>query len=256
MLHALVRRPSAALSRCELTHVRREPIDVEAALAEHAAYCEALRGAGARVEVLPTLGEAPDAAFVEDAALVLDEVAVIARMGAQARRVEAASVEAALAPHRELLRIEAPGTFDGGDAFCVEGTVYVGQSTRTNHAGLKQLAHRLLPHGYRVKAVEVPGALHLLTACSYLGQDTVLANPRWANLERLGGLRVLPVDPLEPFAANTLRVGETLFVQEGFPRTRALLEERGFAPVPLALEQLSKAEAGLTCLSLLFDSEA
>lgn len=251
-LRAVVRRPGPALERCALTHLERRPIDLALALEQHAGYVAALEELGARVEELTPLDDAPDACFVEDPALVLDELAVVARPALATRRREVDSVAEALARHRELARLPEHATLEGGDVLAADDTLYVGWSERTNHAGLKALAHLLLPHGYRVKAVEVRGCLHLKTALARIGPRTLLANPAWIHTGRIDGLELVPIDPREPFAANALRVGETLLYPSGFPRTEALLRERGIALRVVELSEFQKAEGGPTCLSLFF----
>jgi len=249
---AIVRPPSDALARCELTHLAREPIDLALAREQHAAYAALLRDLGARLVVLPPEPDMPDAVFVEDAAVVLDEIAVITRPGAPSREPEVASVAAALAGFRPLARLTPPATLDGGDVLLVERTLYVGRSSRTNPAGIEQLAGHLAAHGYTVRPVPVDGALHLKSACSYLGRAVLLANPQWVDATAFPGLTILPVDPAEPRGANTLRVGGTIVMAEGFPRTRGRVEAAGFAVRTLALSELQKAEAGGSCMSLLF----
>lgn len=250
---ALVRPPGPDLARCVVTHVEREPIDVARARAQHAAYAEVLRAVGLRVIELPALVDAPDACFVEDPAVVLAEVAVIGRPALESRRAEVESVAAALAAHRELVRLEAPCTLEGGDVLAVGDTLYVGWSGRTNHAGLKALAHALLAHGYRVKAVEVRGCLHLKTALTRIGPRTLLVNPEWVHTGRIDGLELVAVDPSEPFAANGVLVGGTFVYPTGFPRTEAMLRARGVELALVELSELQKAEAGPSCLSLLVE---
>jgi dimethylargininase len=221
---------------------------------EHAAYRSALAELGARVVHLPPLDDLPDAAFVEDAAVVLRDVAVITRPGAEARREECEPLATVLADAFALARIPPPAMLDGGDVLKIGDVLYVGQSTRTNHAGLKALAHLVLEHGYRVKAVSVRGALHLKTACTYLGRETLLANPSWADLARFAGFQVLEVDPTEPFAANALRIRDTLVMSSAYPRTLRRVESAGFEVRPVDISQFALAEAGVTCLSLVFDA--
>lgn len=202
---------------------------------------------------MPPLEEHPDACFVEDCAVVLDRVAVIGVPGAASRRGEVDSVAEALAPRRELLRMALPTTLDGGDVVRADDVLYVGWSSRTNHAGLRALAHLLLPYGYGVKAVEVRGCLHLKSACTYLGADVLLAHRPFANLERVRGVRILDVHPEEPFAATALRVGDTIVLDARGPRTADRVAAEGFAVRTLDIGEFSKAEAGLTCLSLLVE---
>jgi dimethylargininase len=249
-LTALTRWVGPELEACELTHFERAAIDPDAAHAEHVAYLDVLRELCDEVTELPALPEYPDGCFVEDAALVFDECVVLTRPGAESRRGE---VEA-LAPHlpqdREILRLEDPCTLDGGDVLVCEDTVYVGWSTRTNHQGLKELAHLLLPHGYRVKAVEVTGCLHLKSAMTQVAPGLVLANPALANLERVGGIELLEVDPSEPAAANALMIAGSVVYPEEFPRTASLLVDRNIDLKTVPTRELQKAEAGVTCRSV------
>ncbi|MAF66901.1 MAG: dimethylargininase [Planctomycetes bacterium] len=250
---AITRLPDASLAFCELTHLERTPINAARARAQHGAYVDWLRARGVLVEVLEPLAGSPDACFVEDTAIVLDEVAIVTRPGVESRRGEVDSVAAALAPHRELIRIEAPAILEGGDVVVTEETLFVGLSGRTNHAGLKELAHSVLPFGYRVKAVEVSGCLHLKSAMTLIAPRTLLVQPAWIDLARVEGFELIPVDSEEPFAANTLRVGDSLLHPACFPRTRASLSGRGFAVTPLDIGEFQKAEGAVSCLSLLLD---
>ena len=255
-LLAFVRKPGPSLQRCALTFVDRRPIDLQLAQAQHAEYVRALEQLGVEVRELPPLDDAPDACFVEDLAVVLDEVAVLARPALASRRRELDSLVPSLERERELLRIVEPATLEGGDVLPFDDTLYVGWSKRTNHAGLKALAHLVLPFGYRVKAVEVQGCLHLETAIARIGPRTALANPEWIHLGRVDGLEILRVDPSEPFAANARLVGDVLVYPSGFPRTEAMLRARGFELRLVDLSELQKAEAGPTCMSLLLRARA
>ncbi|MDP2482371.1 MAG: arginine deiminase-related protein [Candidatus Palauibacterales bacterium] len=251
-LHAIVRPPSAALRDCALTHLAREPIDIALAQTQHAGYVTALEAAGARVLVLPSEPDLPDAVFVEDVAVVVEELAVMTIPGAPSRRPEVAGVAAALGRLRDLAWIEPPATLDGGDVLRVDRTFYVGRSSRTNEAGVSQLAERLAPVGYTVRSVEVSRCLHLKSGCTYLGNGTLLANRAWVDVTPFAGLDILDVDPTEPRGANTFRAADTLIMADNFPRTRARIEQRGFAVCAVALSELQKAEAGGSCMSLVF----
>jgi dimethylargininase len=255
MLRAICRRPGAEdLARCELSHQAREPIDPQLLGEQHAAYVAALEACGARTQVLEPLAGFPDALYVEDTAIVLDEVAVLTRPGAESRRGELATIEAALAEHRELLRIEGPGTVDGGDVLVVDGVLYVGCSGRTNHAGLKQLASGLLSHGYMVKAAEVSGCLHLKSAVTRLDDERLLACPGRVNLERVRGMEIVPVPPEEPDGANVLALNGRVLCSSAYPRTNGMLAARGYDLIELDLSELHKMEAAVTCPSLILRS--
>jgi dimethylargininase len=249
---ALTREVSPAILRCELTHLQRTPIDLERAQAQHAAYEEALRGAGCEVQRLPPEPELPDAVFVEDTAVVLDELAVITRPGASSRRAEIASVAAALASHRTLCSIEPPGTLDGGDVLRVGRHIFVGRSSRSNSAGLAQLTRLCAPHGYQVRAVEVTGCLHLKSAVTAASAKALLINRRWIDAAAFSGYELIDVDPDEPAAANVLRIGSTLIYPTSFPKTARRLERHARLSV-VDVSELAKCEGAVTCCSLIVE---
>lgn len=246
MMLALTREVSDALAKCELTHLQRVPIDVARARQQHRGYERALEQAGCRVVRLPAQADLADSVFIEDTAVVLDDVAVITRPGAQSRRRETAAVVEALRAHRPLRFIEAPATVDGGDVLVAGRDVFVGLTTRTNAAAVAQL-RALLP-GHRVTAVEVGGCLHLKSAVTAIGERRLLLNPAWVRREVFAGYERVEVDPAEPAAANALRVGETLVFPSAFPRTAARLPGQ---VVLVDADELAKAEGAVTCCALL-----
>jgi dimethylargininase len=251
---AITREISAAFEACELTHLPRVPIDVDRARAQHAAYEWALVEAGCTVRRLDSGPDMPDAVFVEDIAVVLDEGAVICRPGAESRRAEAPVVAEALARHgRPLQQIQAPGTLDGGDVLVIGRQVFVGSSARTNRAGVDQLVRMVGPVGYTVQAVPVRGCLHLKSAVTAIAPDSVLINPEWVPAEAFGGLALLDIDPQEPYAANALAIGDVIVYPTAFPRTRERLERQGLRVRPVDVDELQKAEGAVTCCSLVFD---
>ncbi len=253
-LIAITRPVSASLGECEITFIEREPIDLPLARRQHAAYEVALERLGARLVRLPPADDFPDAVFVEDTALVLDEVAVIPIMGAGSRRGETAEVARCLTAYRPLHRLEPPATLDGGDVMRAGRTLYVGLTARTNRAAVEQLERATAPHGYRVVPIGPTGCLHLKSACTCLGRDVVLANPDWIDVSCLTGLDIMAVAPEEPFAANALAVAERLVYPGDFPKTRAALERRGFEVITLDTAELRKAESAMTCMSLVFEA--
>jgi dimethylargininase len=252
---AITRAVSPAIARCELTHVARTPIDLERARRQHAAYEEALEQAGCRLIRLPAEPALPDSVFVEDTALVLDEVAVLLRPGAASRRPETDGVAGVLARHRTIARIEPPGTIDGGDVLVLGRSVHVGRSGRSNDAGRAQLSRLLAPFGYRVKGVAMAGCLHLKSAVTCVAPGAILVNPRWVDPAAFGPIAWIEVDPEEPFAANVLWIGATVLHPAAFPRTAGRLAARGLALRPVEMSELAKAEGGMTCSSLVFAAD-
>lgn len=254
--HAITRKPTASIAACELTHLERAPIDQERVVAEHARYVQVLTELGCEVHELEAEPELPDAVFVEDAAVVLDEVAVIARPGAPSRRPETASIARALAPWRDLVHIEAPGTLDGGDVLRLGRVLYVGLSSRSNPAGLEQLAGHLAPHGYAVLGVPVRGCLHLKSAACPIGEEALLVQPDRIEVASFGDVRIVTTDPGEPGAANVVWLGGDVLYPAAFPRTASRLEAFGLRVHSLEYSELMKAEGAVTCCSLLFRHSA
>jgi dimethylargininase len=257
-MRAVVREVSPRLAECELTHLERDPIDVTRARHQHREYTQALRALGCVLEWLPPLPEYADAVFVEDTAVVVEELAVVTRPGVASRRGETPSVAAALARHLPVAQLTEPGCLEGGDVLRIGHSFYAGASPRTNQAGIAQLAQALGPFGYRVQAVALRACLHLKSACSFIPPDVLLVNPDWVepaafgNADTGGGaVRVVAVYEGEPYGANTLTVAGTTLVSAAYPRTRERLEAAGVTTHTLDVSELHKAEAALTCMSLL-----
>jgi len=253
VLTAITRAVSPALANCEISFIERRPINLEKARQEHRAYEKLLEKHGARVISLPAEPTLPDSMFVEDPAIVLDEVAVIMPLGTASRRPEAVSLALALAKYRKLEYVALPGLMEGGDILRIGKKIFAGLSSRTNAEGIRQLEALLKPHGYAVIGVPVTGCLHLKSAVTYLGADTLLANRTWFDPAPFTGYQWIDVAPEEPHAANALALGGIVIFPASFPRTRARLEARNFQVAPLDISELQKAESGLTCSSLLFE---
>ena len=254
---AFTRQVSPRIVDCALTHLDRQPIDADRAIAQHAAYEQALREAGFDVVRLPYLAEDPDAVFVEDTAILLGEHAVITRPGAASRAGEVYSTAEGLKPYFDV-RFLSTGTLDGGDVLRIENTLYVGQSSRTDLAGTRALEAAVSPLGFWVVPVELSRCLHLKTAVTFAGLDdrgvpTLLINPNWVDPDVFGGTEFIYVAEDEPFAANVVLAGDRLIMASGSPGTSAALRDGGFNVVEVELSELQKAEAGGTCMSLIGD---
>jgi dimethylargininase len=210
-----------------------------------------LAEAGCSIRRLPQVPQLPDGVFVEDTALVLEQLAVITRPGAVSRRPETESVAAALEPFRPLERIRGSGTLDGGDVLLTGRSLFVGLSGRTTREGAAELARLVAPAGYDVRVVPVRGCLHLKSAVTEVGDGVLLINPEWVDPAGLVGFQLIPIDPCEPFAANALRIGDLVIHAAAFPRTTKRLRAEGFEVREVEADELAKAEGGVTCCSLL-----
>ena len=251
-LIAITRPVSPVIDRCELTNFERVPIDLNRAIAQHSEYEETLQSLGMEVRSLPEEPDLPDAVFVEDTAVVLDECAIITRPGADSRKPETESVARALAPYRTLHQIQAPGTLDGGDVLVVGKRIWVGLATRSNRSAIDQMQAFLELYFYVVHGVPVTGCLHLKSAVTQVAQDTLLINPAWVDRAAFPGMQFIEVDPAEPYAANALMIGEAILFQPAYPKTRLRLEAAGIYPILVDQSELAKAEGALTCCSLIF----
>ena len=252
MPRAFTRAVSRRIAECQLTHLDRIPIDPARAAEQHAAYEQALAEAGYEIVRLPELPDDPDAVFVEDTALLLDGHAILTRPGTATRIGEVDSTAEGLSSHFDLHRVQS-GHLDGGDVLRIGQRLYAGLSTRTDRAGVEALAAIATPLGYEVVPAETGACLHLKTGATFAGHDSagdpiLLHDPATIDPAQFEGVRPFAVD--EPAAANCLRVGDRLILAAGNPRTADKLRGRGFNLVEVDVSELQKAEAGVTCMSL------
>ena len=248
---ALTREVPPTIVNCELTHLAREPIDFALAVQQHRQYERVLTELGCTIQRLPPLPDLPDSVFVEDTAVVLPEMTVITRPGAESRRPEVKSVADTMSQYRELAFIESPGTLDGGDVLAVGRIIYVGESSRTNADGIRQLARLTSPHGYTVCTLTTSRCLHLKSAVTQVAEDAILLNPDWVDASAFGEMQRIDVHPGEMFAANALWIGGSVIYPSGFDETRARLEKAGIRVCAVETSELQKAEGGVTCCSLI-----
>jgi dimethylargininase len=249
---AITRPVSASINRCELSHLDRELIDLERARQQHAAYERALEAAGCTIVRIEEAVDLPDSVFVEDTAIIYDEVALVTRPGAESRRAETPPVAELLRRYRSVREIEGPATIDGGDVLVAGRTVYIGRSRRTNDAAVEQMRQLLGPHGYEIQPVLVTGCLHLKSAVTAVADDRLLINSAWVSRDTFSAIDLIEIDPREQWGANVLRIGRELIYADRFPRTRERLEKLGFVVHALEVSELAKAEAAVTCCSLIF----
>ncbi len=256
MLIAITREVSPSIEDCELTFLERQWIQFDLAQAQHRQYEQCLQQLGCEVQRLPVEPSLPDSVFIEDTALVVEEVALMTRPGAASRRPETASVAQALSPYRTVVTLQAPATLDGGDVLVIGRSVYIGLSRRSNQSAIEQVQTVLRPYGYTVCGVPVHGCLHLKSAATQIAPDALLINRHWLDSQGLGSLRMIEVDEAEPHAANALLIGETVIYPSGYPRTQQRLEDAGIRVQTVDVSELIKAEGAVTCCSLVFNHVA
>jgi dimethylargininase len=253
---AITRGISPNLEHCELSHLERRSIDLDLARTQHREYEDCLAAFGCFIHRLPAEPELPDCVFVEDTCVVLDELAIAARMGAESRRLESQSVAEILKSYREVRHIEPPGTLDGGDVLQLGRAIFVGLSARTNRAGIDQLRALVAPYDYSVHAVVVRGCLHLKSAITQVAPETLLVNRDWVNAEMFRQFKLIDMHPSKPMAANVLLIGNQVLYPVGYPRTRERLEDHGIRVRTVDVSELAKAEGGVTCCSVVFNDRA
>lgn len=251
---AITRQVSRRFNECELTHLTREPIDVALARQQHHAYENILGELGCQVLQLPEEPDLPDSVFVEDTAIVFDEIAILTHPGAESRRPEVDSVAAALKPYRQLSAIQSPATLDGGDVLRLGRKVYIGETTRSDPQAITQVRRILEPLGYTVQGVPVEQCLHLKSAVTQVGPDLLLLNPEMVDPAVFSTWRWLAVNPDEPLAANALWLSGKVVFPAGHAATLGRLKEAGVPVIPVEVSEISKAEGGVTCCSLILNS--
>ncbi len=254
MLIAITRDVNAGMGHCELTFLPRVSINLDLALQQHQQYQSILSSLGCEIVSVPTESGLVDSVFIEDTAIVLDEIAVMCLPGAKSRRAEVAGIGDVLQQYRTLASIQPPGTLDGGDLLRVGKVIYAGLSARSNRSGIEQLRNIVADYGYAVETVETTKCLHLKSAVSEVAPDLLLINPDWINRSAFGNCELIDVDNEEPHAANALRVGRSVIYPSSFPRTMEKLVRRGINVTSIDVSELQKAEGAVTCCSLIFTS--
>ena len=234
---------------------------VPGALEQHETYCEALARCGLALTRLPPDPRHPDSTFVEDAAVLTARGPVLTRPGAESRMGEVGAIEAALRPffsREDFRRIESPGTLDGGDV-CEAGEDgdhwFIGVSRRTNEEGARQLRRFLTDEGFSCTLVDirsVEGILHLKSGIAWVGRRDLVVIDSLAGLAAFSGWDLVRVDRSEDYAANCLRVNDTVLIAAGFPRLERSIGDCGYRTIPLPMSEFQKMDGGLSCLSLRF----
>lgn len=251
--HAICREPSRSIVE-GLRAVDTGAPNLELFRQHHSDYVAALRDTGATVMVLDAAEAFPDSVFVEDAALCLQEGAVVMRPGAPTRLGEAA----AMAPHLEKLYgevryIMGDGFIEGGDILTTESEILIGLSARTDLAGVAEFTGLVNDWGYTVRVVDTPAdVLHFKTDCSLLDEDTILSTQRLSATGCFEGYRVIHTAEGEEACANAIRFNNLVIMPAGFPKTLDTLTQAGFSVREVGNTEAAKLDGGMSCLSLRF----
>jgi dimethylargininase len=239
-----------------LTRVDLGPPDLERAVAQHEAYCEALTACGLEIIRLPSDENFPDSTFVEDTAVLTVRGAVITRPGAKSRFGEIDTIEPVLRRYyNDLHSIREPGTVDGGDVCEAGEHFFIGISHRTNEAGAKQLAQILHSFGYTSSLIDIrvlSNILHLKSGLAYLGGKQLVVIEALRDYSEFSGYDLICLNSAEEYAANCLLVNGKVLVPSGFEETKKKLEHVGYQTIALDMSEFQKMDGGLSCLSLRF----
>lgn len=250
---ALTHLPSPRMNECVRSDASTGPINMMAAQRQHEAYCDTLQRNGATVRTLNVSPQCPDSVFIEDTAVILDELVIITSPGHPARREETTGLAPILREYRPVIeRIELPATIDGGDVLRMGRSILVGLSERTNLAGATALREIAARHGYVTTILQLGAGLHFKSACTALPGGRLLVNPQWIDVAALQPFTCVPVAVEEPHAANVLLLGEAVIASASYPHTAELIESLGFSVDRTPLSEFAKADGAVTCLSLLF----
>jgi dimethylargininase len=249
--HAITRKPGKNFAQGITTSDLGTP-SYELIIKQHGAYIEALQSVGLEVIALDQEPDFPDAYFVEDTAVVTPDVAVITNPGAEDRKGEEDTIEPLLSKYRKTLRIQPPGTLDGGDVLMVDTHFFIGISKRSNREGAEQLGRILEKYGNSWTAIPVDTGLHLKSFVNFVGNNTLLITEDFADLNEFKRFDKIIINKNEEPAANTLLINDCLIIPEGFPDTRKKLVTLGLDIIELDVSEARKMDGGLTCMSIRF----
>jgi dimethylargininase len=252
---AIVRPPCATFAN-GLTNATLGKPNLAEALRQHAAYCAALQRCGLTLTYLDADDNFPDSTFVEDPAVLTENLAVLTNPGAPSRNGEVAGIARSLTPfYSRIARIEAPGTVDGGDICQADDHFFIGLSKRTNPDGARQLREILGSEGFTSSILDIRNSstvLHLKTGMTYLGDRRIIAMEEIADHPAFSDYNAIRVGPAESYAANLLRINDYVILADGFPGVAAAVRDLGHTILPLNMSEFRKMDGSLTCLSLRF----
>ncbi len=248
---AIARKPGKNIADGVTTANLGQP-DYEKAIGQFNTYIDIIRSLGLSVDIIEPSETYPDAHFVEDTAVVTPDIAVITNPGAASRNGEQLDIEPVLKKYKNIAHITDPGTVDGGDVLMVGHHFFIGISDRSNQQGAKQLGSILASHGNTWTTIPVEAGLHFKSSVNYVGKNTLLVTPDFANHAALKPYDIIVVGENEEYAGNTLLINDRLMVPKGFPETKKKLEALGTPIVELDMSEFRKMDGGLTCLSIRF----
>jgi len=248
--NAIVRIVADTYDQCVTK--QSESIDVALAKEQHAKYCSELERIGLQLIRIEADNNLPDCCFVEDAAIVVDNIAIITHPGAESRRKETEAVEKVISKFKTIHRVVSPATIDGGDVLKIGMKIFIGLSERTTQYAIDQVAEIIRPRGYEVIAVPIHHTLHLKSVVTALSDSQIIISAGHLDETTFEGFRKIVVPHEESYAANCLSVNNTIFIPAGYPITKSLIEGMGFSTIELENSEFKKGDGALTCMSILF----
>jgi len=248
---AIVRKPASTYANGITTSNLGKP-DINLALKQHEAYCEALIKCGLELIILDADPNYPDSCFVEDTAVVTKDFGIITRPGDKRRLGEEIEIKKVLEPLLKLYFIQEPGTLDGGDVMLADDHFYIGLSDRTNLAGSKQFKEIVTENNYKFSAIPICKILHFKTGINYLGENNLLIQKPFIELQDFESYNKTVINIEEQYAANSLRINDYVIIPKGFPETKSNIEKLGYMIIELDMSEFQKMDGGLSCLSLRF----
>ena len=249
---AIVREVPDSFQKCVTGFHPKMQIDVGLAKHQHQRYCTTLASLGLKLIRIDADDTMPDCCFTEDTAIVVDDLAVITYPGIPSRVRETIEIEKILSPLKTIVHIKEPGTIEGGDVLKIGNKIYIGSSSRTNEEGIKQAALVIEPKGYQVIPVKIKDTLHLKSVCTYMGKGCILLAEGYLDDTVFSEYDKVILPKEEEYCANCLVVNGSILIPKGFPKTKGLIEKKGFPVIELEMSEIEKAEGALTCLSVIF----
>lgn len=250
--YAIVRGVPSTYDKCIKSPEIESTVNVELAKQQHLQYCETLRQVGLTLIPIDADDRYPDCCFVEDPAFVIGDKAIISNMGAKSRIGEEKEVENTLSKFKKVYKIDPPGTIEGGDVLRINEKIYIGLSKRTNRFAIHQVNNVVSEYGYQVIPVKIEYMLHLKSACTYLGNNSIVMSPGHFDEDIFSEYNKIVIPKIEAHGANCLCVNGKVLVQKGCPQTVELIENEGFETVQIDLSEFRKGGGSLSCLSIIF----
>lgn len=227
--------------------------DYDKLLVQHEAYVEALKKCGVEVTLLSASEEFPDSTFVEDAAVLTADFAVVTNPGAESRNGEIVEIESVLKDfYKKFHYIKSPGTLDGGDILQADNKFYIGISERTNEEGARQLKEILESEGFEATIIPLQKFFHLKTGIAYLGNNKMVVAGEFVDHPAFDEYDKIVISDEDEYSANCIRVNDYVIIPQGYSETKRKINEAGYETIELDMSEVQKQDGGLSCLSLRF----